>query len=586
VIGRLAPAVTMDVAEARLPSLAAALPRPQGGEPAPAVMVTPAAGFGVPASVQGTVLTLSGFIYVMMGLLMAVASANVAALMLARSAGRSREIALRLSLGASRWHVARQLFTESLTLAVVGSAAGTVFGLWLTQVLAARLSTPFQYVNYAVDVHPDVRVFAYSAIVTALAAVLCALAPIRYAGRVDVLDLLKQSSAKGRSRQSRRTLNAMVIMQFAVSTMLLVVAGMLVRSYVRAQSSQPAFLTRGVVATTLDVSQIGLDRAAGIRLYQNVMERLSALPGVSKVSLTRDLPLGAGPTVRVAGADTPRPAETIVAAAMVVSPDYFEVLGVAIGHGPSFARGEPARPRVAVVNESMARRLWPANSALGRMFSAKDAEPIEVIGVVPDLGERSFNGRAQPTFYQPFPEEYSPRMSVLMRIRGAPGPFFDQVRRTVHQVNRDLSIVDLRTLEQWLDANAAQRRIPATILSVVGLFGLLLSAVGLYGVVAYGVRERAQEIGIRLALGARPADVRRLVAGEGFTIVAIGAIAGVAAAVACTQVVRRFLFGIVPFDPPTLVSVCAILLVAAFAALYVPARCASHLGPAQMFRGD
>ena len=239
VMGRLSPEVTADEAQAQLTSMAADLPGTGGGERAPAVMVTPAAGFGVPVAVQGMVLTFSGFIYVMMALLMAVASANVAALVLARGAGRSREIAVRLSLGASRWHIARQLLTESVALALVGCAAGTVVALWLTQVLVARLSTPFQYVNYAIDVHPDARVLAYSAIVTALAAVLCGVAPIRYAGRVDVLDVLKQGSAKGRSRQSRRTLNAMVVMQFAVSTTLLVVAGMLVRSYLGAQSTQP-----------------------------------------------------------------------------------------------------------------------------------------------------------------------------------------------------------------------------------------------------------------------------------------------------------------------------------------------------------
>ena len=586
VMGRLLPDVTADEARAQLSSLAAALPRTGGGERAPAVMVTPATGFGVPVSVQGTILTLSGFIYVTMALLMAVASANVAALVLARGAGRSREIAVRLSLGASRWHIARQLFTESLALALVGCAAGTVVALWLTQVFVARLSTPFQYVNYAIDVHPDARVFAYSAIVTALAAVSGGVAPIRYAGRVDVLDVLKQSSAKGRSRQSRRTLNAMVVMQFAVSTTLLVVAGMLVRSYLSAQSTQPRFDTTGVIATTLDVGQLGLDRAAGVSLYQHVMERLSALPGATEVSLTRDLPLGSGRAVPVVVTGTPAPGEPVVAASMVVSPGYFETLGVAIRHGRSFANAEPARPRMAIVNESMARRLWPEGSPLGRVFGAKDAEPIEVIAIVPDLGERSLNGGPQPTFYQPFPHEYSARMTVLMRVHGEPGPFFGELRRTIHEVNRDLSIVDLRTLDQLLDASAAQRRVPATVLSLVGLLGLLLSAVGLYGVVAYGVRERAREIGLRLALGARPTDVRRLVLRQGFTIVAVGVTVGAVGAIASAQVVRRLLFGISPFDPPTLATVCAILLVAAFGALYLPARWASRLEPAQTLRGE
>jgi predicted permease len=582
VMGRLLPDVTADHAQAQLTSLAAALPHMDGSERAPAVMVTPAAGFGVPVSVQGTILTLSRFIYVMMALLMAVASANVAALVLARGAGRSREIAVRLSLGASRWHIARQLLTESLALALVGCAAGTVVSLWLTQVLVARLSTPFQYVNYAIDVHPDARVFAYSAMVTALAAVLSGVAPIRYAGRVDVLDVLKQSSAKGRSRESRRTLNAMVVMQFAVSTPLLVVAGTLVRSYVEAQSTQPSFDTSGVIATTLDVDQVGLDRAAGISLYQLAMKRLSALPGVTDVSVTRDLPLGSRRTVRVVVTDTPTPGEPVVVAAMVVSPGYFDTLGMAIRYGRAFTNADPARPRVAIVNESMARRVWPGGSPLGRVFWVKDGDPIEVIGIVPDVGDQ----RPQPTFYQAFPHEYSARMTVLMRVHGDPGPFFGEVRRAIREVNGGLPIVDLRTLDQVVDASAAQRRVPATVLSVVGLLGLLLSAVGLYGVVAYGVRERAREIGIRLALGARPIDVRRLVLRQGFTIVAMGLTVGSVGAIASAQVVRGLLFGISPFDPPTLATVCAILLVAAFGALYLPARWASRLEPAQTLRGE
>jgi predicted permease len=586
VMGRLSAGVTVEQAQSRWTSIADALPRIGTGERAPSVMVTPATGFGVPVAVQGTVVTLSGFIYVMMVLLMAVASANVAALVLARGAARSREVAVRLSLGASRWDIARQLLTESVMLALVGCAAGTVLALWLTQALVAGLSSPIEYVNYAIDVHPDVRVFAYSALVTALAAVLCGVAPIRYAGRVGVADVLKENAAKGGSRQSRRTLSAMVVMQFAVSTTLLVVAGTLVRSYLGTQSTQPRYDTTGVIAMTLDVGQLGLARAPGISLYQQVVERLSVLPGVASVGLTRDVPLGSGQTVRVASNDAATPGEPVVAAAMVVSPDYFKTLGVSIRQGRSFTSADPARPRVAVVSESMAGRLWPGGSPLGRLFGAHDGEPIEVIGVVPDVEEGSLEQRPQPTFYQAFPHEYSARMTVLLRVHGDTGPFFGQLRRTIREVNRDLSIVDLRTLDQLLDTVAAQRRIPATVLSVVGLLGLLLSAVGLYGVVAYGVRERAREIGIRLALGARPADVRRLVLRQGFTIVAIGLAVGGAGAIASTQMARRFLFGIGPVDPPMLAVVCAILLIAAFGALYVPARWASRLEPARTLRGE
>lgn len=590
VMGRLAADVTVEEAGARLTSMAAAVAGTGGAQTPPAVIVRPAAGFGVPVAVQGTVVTLSGFIYGMMALLMAVACANVAALVLARSASRSREIAIRLSLGASLIRIARQLLTESIVLALAGCAAGTVVALWLTQALVARLTTPFQYVSYAIDVHPDARVFAYSALATALTAVLCGIAPIRYAARVDVIDVLKQSTTKGQSRASTRTLNAMVVMQFAVSTTLLVFAGTLVRTYISAQSAHPGFDTSGLIATTIDVDQISLDRAAGIRLYQDVVQRLSALPSVTDVSLTRDPPFGPARTVTVT-ADTSAgalPGEPVVTAAMVVSPHYFQTLGAAIRRGRAFDDAEPARPSVAVVNEAMARRLWPDASPMGRVFmlNGRDGERIEVIGTVPDLRERSLSQGPKPAFYRPFPQEYSAHMTVLMRVHGDPSPLFGDVRRTMRDVNPDLAIVDLRTVDQLLDGMVAQRRVPATILSLVGLLGLLLSAVGLYGVVAYGVRERAREIGIRLALGARPADVKRLVLRRGFTIVGIGLAIGAVGTVGLAQVVRSRLFGVGPADPATLAAVGAVLIATSLAALYLPARWASRLEPAHTLRSE
>jgi predicted permease len=591
VMGRLNPGATREEAAARLTATIATLADKGGAQAAPAVVLTPAAGFGVPVSVEGMILKFSVFLYGVMALLMAVACANVAALVLARGVGRSREIAVRLSLGASRIQIARQLLVESLVLAFLGSAAGTVVALWLTQALVASLTTPFQYVSYAIDVHPDARVFAYSALATAAAAVLCGIAPVRFAGRVDVVDVIKQSAAKGRSLQSMRTLNAVVVAQFAVSTTLLVAAGALVRSYVTAQSTRPAFDTSGLVASALDLDQLQLDRAAGIRLYQTVIERLSALPGVTDTSLTRDLPLRPGRTVTVLSDSdvTARPSgERVSASALVVSSRFFRTLGLTIRQGRSFESDDLARPRTAVISEAMERRLWPNASSLGQTFRVNepDAEPIEVVGVVSNTAEASLDQPPQPAFYQLFPHEYSARMTVIMRVQGNPSRFFPDVRRTIREVHQDLSIVDLRTIDDVLDSLGEQRRIPATAFGLVGLLGLLLSAVGLYGVVAYGVRERARELGIRLALGARPADVRRLVLRQGFTIVGIGLAIGALAAVALAQVVRRTLFGVGSADPTTLLAVCGVLMAAGFVALYLPARWASRLEPAQTLRSE
>jgi ABC-type antimicrobial peptide transport system permease subunit len=621
VMGRLSPEMTAIDAEARLTPIAAELARARGVSAPPAVVVRPATGFGVPPALEGTVMTLSGIVYAMMALLMAIACANVAALVLARGVGRTREIAVRLSLGASKLHIARQLLIESSMLAVAGCIAGSLVAFWLTQALVARLSTPFEYVSYAIDVRPDARVFAYAALITAFAAILCGIAPIRYAVRVDVLDVLKQSAARGRSRQSRRTLNAMVALQFAVSTALLAGAGMLLRAYVTSSAAQPGFDTRGLIVASLDVDQLGIDPARHAALYDTVLERLSSLPGVTSASLTRDLPRasssgsgsgsgsGAGRNATVfadaasvpdaSSSSTPgsssnvgggrgETGERVPAASNVVSSRYFQTLGLTLRQGRTFDDNEPARPLTAVIDETMARRLWPNASPLGRTFrlDRADSEPIHVIGVVSSTHDTTSSEPPTPVFYQPFPHQHAANMNVLLRTRAEPGAMFVDIRRAVQSINRDLAIVDLRTLDQMNAQNARQRRMPAVLLAAISLLGLLLSAVGLYGVIAYVVRERARELGIRLALGARPADVRALVLRQGFLIVFVGLAIGMAATLTLSRIMRSLMSGIGVIDPLTAGVVCAVLLTAGFAALYLPARWASTLDPAHTLRSE
>jgi predicted permease len=581
VMGRLADTVTAHDAQERLSALVSNVIAARDGSPRPAAMVTAAAGFGVPVSVEGAVMALSGVIYGLMALLMAVACANVAALVLARGAGRSREVAIRLSLGASRWHIARQLLAESLVLALAGCAAGTVIAVWLTQVLVARLTTPFQYVSYAINVHPDARVFAYAAIATATAAVICGIAPIRFAGRVNVVDVVKESSSGGTSRASKRTFNAIVATQFAVSTMLLVGAGTLVRTYANAQAVQPSFDTDGLISASFDLDQLQLDAPAGRRVYDEILAQVSALPGVTGAALTATVPPGSGRSVRVFAS-----AEAVAASTIVVSSKYFETLGLAIREGRTFQEHEPARPAVAVIDEAMAQRHWPGGSAVGRTFRIDDVKgtPIDVVGVVRTVTRDDGGMRPQPMFYQPSSQEYSPRMTALVRGDSSGTPA--EIRRTIERVNPDLAIVDLRSVNDLLAARASQRRAPATAFTAIGALGLLLSAVGLYGVVAYSVRERARELGIRLALGARPVDVRRAVVRQGFAIVGIGLVVGLVFTAVFTQVIRSSLFGTRVLDPVTFAAVAAMLIGTAWTALYFPARWAAGLDPALTLRRD
>jgi ABC-type antimicrobial peptide transport system permease subunit len=277
-----------------------------------------------------------------------------------------------------------------------------------------------------------------------------------------------------------------------------------------------------------------------------------------------------------------------MASAAVVSTDFFRTLGLTVRQGRSFEPRDLARPLEAVINDAMAQRLWPNGSAVGRTFSRhdRDGARIEVIGVVANSEKESATRRPQPMFYLPFPQEHGARMTVLMRVSGEPSRFFATVRQTVRDLDRDLAIVDIRTMDDLLDDLAQQQQIPATVFALVAAFGLLLSAVGLYGVVAYGVRERARELGIRLALGARPVDVRRLVLRQGFTIVGIGLAIGVAGTAAVAQVLGNRLFGAGVMDPTMLLAVGVVLLATSFTALYLPARWGSALEPAQTLRSE
>ena len=591
VMGRLADGVSANDAAAQLTSVAARL-RPAPVTDAPlGVVITAAAGFGVPVAVRGTILMLSTFIYIMMALLMAVACANVAALVLARGVGRTREIAIRLSVGASRMHIARQLLFESAALALAGCSVGSLLALWLTQVLVGSLTTPFQYVTYAIDVHAGMRVFAYSALATAVATLLCGIAPIRHAVRVDVLAALTEAAARGRSRASSRTLNAMVVIQFAVSTALLVSAGTLVRTYADAASARTGFNTSGVIATTLDLNQTGMDQAAGIRFFQRVVERLSALPSVTGVGLTSQPPLAAGTTVSVlpdTGSSGTASGDPVRAAAIVASHGYFESLGLKVRQGRSFSDNDPSRPRIALVDEAMAQRLWPDASPVGRTFriARPDGEPITVIGVVANAGKGSETRPWQPAFYEPFPHHYQANMTIVMRVHGDAESSLSTIRQSIQELNPDLSIVDLRTFDDALRQANSQRRIPAAALTAVALLGLLLSAVGLYGVIAYSVREQARELGIRLALGARPAEVRRLIFRRGLRIVGLGLALGAVATVTVAQLVRRAVFALGSVDAGTLTIVAVVLVGTALAALYSPARWASRLEPADILRTE
>jgi predicted permease len=586
VMGRLEPGVAIEDAGARLTAAMADATQDRRTSALP-VIVRPAAGFGVPIAVTGTVLTLSRTIYAMMALLMAVACANVGALVLARGTGRMREMAIRLSLGASRRQLAGQLLAESLVLAVAGGAVGTLVALWLTQALVGQLTTSFQFISYAIDVRPDSRVLLYSVVATSATIALCAIAPLRVAGRASGRDALKHA-ADARSPAPTRTLNTLVAAQFAVSTTLLAAAGMLVSTHVDGQASAPAFDTHGLMAATLDVNQMAVDGAAGERLVRTAAERLARVRGVSSVALSRDLPIRAGHPVTIAGGpDGPAQPALVPAIAMAVDPRYFGTVGLRLQQGRVFDDRVPDH-QAAVISEALARRLWPGTSPLGRTLrlNRPDAEPVEIIGVVANSTRESPTRPVREEIYLPFSHADAMRATILLRVSGEPEAFATVIRQAMREVHGDLAVTDLRPLTSILSDANEQRRLPAAVLTLVAVLGLVLTAVGLWGVVSYGVRQRARELGIRLALGASPAGIRRLVLTQGFRIVGVGVLFGVTGTTAFGYVARSMVFGSRPLAPGSFAAIAALLCATAWVALYLPARWASRLDPARILRGD
>lgn len=584
VIGRLPADISVSQATARLNTLATTvLAVRQTGATTPAIIVSPAAGFGVPPGIEGPVLTLSAFIYLMMALLIAVACANVAALLLVRGVRRRREVAIRASLGASHLRIARFLLAESLMLAAAGGVVGTVVAVWLTQALASSLSTPFQYVSYAIDVHPDGRVLTCAVLATLVTAGLCGLVPIRDAARTDPREALGDSPAGGRLPGSTRALRGIVAVQFALSTALLAGAAMLIRTYDRAASTPPSFHAAGVVAAEIDLAQLRSSPDADIRLAKEIVRRLSDLPDVTTVCLTRELPGREGRAVRLSPVMDGASSQSVAADEKLVSAHFFETLGLTALRGRTFTDGDPARPPVAVVNAELAKHAWPRTSPVGRLFTVEEDpdHPIEVVGVVPNLENRMLHASPRPAFYRLFPQASTSDFIVLARARNATGSLFPAIRRTIRGVDPDLSIVDLRTLDDRLSLATDQWRLTALVLTPIGLLALVLSAVGLFGVVSFVTRARTRELGIRLALGAHPADLWRLVLRQGLQTVSLGLMFGLLVASGLAVAIRRTLFGVLPLDALTLLAVSAVLLAVAVAALSLPARSASRVDPAQ-----
>jgi putative ABC transport system permease protein len=531
------------------------------------------------------------------GLILLIACANVANLLLARAIARRKEIAVRLALGAGRLRLTRQLITESMLLALMGGALGLVFAWWGIGFLLALMGSGRNPVVFKLAL--DMRVLGFTAGASLLTGVLFGLAPAWSATRLDLTPALKDS-ARGTGGVRLWLGKSLVALQVALSLLLLIGAGLFARSLAKVKGLDAGFNREKVLLVSTDPQMIGYRGRQIVDLYQRILERIKAIPGVHNASLSRDgLLSGSGgmSSVFVQGRAPRRednmltPDQTGLQWLCSVGPEFFETAGMTILRGRGLTKEDDENaPRVAVINETFARYFFGNENPMGRRFGmgSESSEQMEIVGVVRDAKYNSLREPALRTYYIPygqFPHSWR-ETTFQIRTEGDPTRIIAAVRQVAQEINANLPLYNIKTLAAQVDESLVQERAIGTVSSFFGLLALLLAAVGLYGIMAYSVSRRTQEIGIRMALGSQRGDVFRMVLSQGMKLVLIGMVLGLAASFAATRLVASYLFGITPTDPVTFVGVQILLLMVTLLACLVPAWRATRVDPLVALRAE
>lgn len=577
--GRLKPGVSVAQAQADLSAIAQRLaedyPKTNGKTGVKVV-----AGLGLTPDDRGELETFAGIQMGGVALVLLIACANIAGLLLARTAARQKEIGIRLSLGAGRWRIVRQLLTESTMLALIGGALGAVVALWLSDWMHSALPDQFNGQNMEFEFGLDARVLVFTLGLSLLTGILFGLAPALQVSKPDLMRVLKDTR-RSFGRGNRTLLrNALVVAQIALSLVLLISAGLCVRTLRNAKAIEVGFRYENLLTARVDLGRQSYSEEQGRAFYRELLERAGSLPGVESASLALTVPLKGGSYGTTV---TPENQKDINIRYNIVTPGYMDTMGIPVllGRGITEQDGERS-PRVAVINETFASRAWPNENPVGKHFNWKDGKTeiqIAVIGVVRDTKSANLFQNTSYLVYLPLAQKYDGGLTLHLRTSTKPEALVAAVQREIRALDKSLPIYSVKTIEQYLGAALSPQRIQATLISGLGLLALLLASMGLYGVLSYSVAQRTQEVGIRMALGAQRRDVLRLVIGQGLKLVAMGLALGVACALAFTRVLKSLLYGVSATDPLTFVVVAVLLTVVALLACYLPARRATKLEP-------
>ena len=521
------------------------------------------------------------------GLVLLIACVNLANLLMARSSKRAREMGIRTALGAERGRIVRQLLTESLLLSAGGGAGGLLIGSVGYQLLWSFRPAFLQQNSLALRM--DIRVFAFTAVITLLTGVLFGLAPAIKSSTPDLSSMLKTGGRGGTEAWARSPFrSALVVSEVALALVALIGAGLFIRSMQAVQKTDPGFESTNLFTFNFDLTSRHYAPDRVRQFFRTVLERTLETPGVKSAAVATNAPLGGGVllTTFSEGQESNPDNRGTLTLINTVSPTFFDTLGIPVLAGRPFSDFDRAdSTRVAVVNEAMQRHFWPGQSAIGKRFRFVNETAFrEVVGVVRNTAVLAIGEQPQPVIYLPMEQQNAPFVTLYVHTASAPAAVLPAVLSRVQALDNNLVLANPLTIQEALAQGLWAPRMGAALFGIFGLLGMLLASIGIYGVMAYLVAQRTNEIGIRMALGARPADVLRLVVGHGMRLVLFGIAAGVLAALALTRLMRTLLFDVSPADPLTFVTVAVVLAAVAFLAGWLPALRAARIDPVLALR--
>jgi putative ABC transport system permease protein len=581
VIARTKPNVTVPQAQADMDAVALGLERDYPDSNTDVAIALVSLRDNLVGDVRPTILLL----FAAVGVLLLIATVNVAGLLVARATSRHQEIAVRMALGASRGRVAVQLLTESALLGIVGGGCGVLLSMWM---LAPFVVISPRELGVTGDVQLDPTVMVFALAVSALSGLAFGMLPVRQLMDRRLHDDLRAAGRGVAGAHQRRLRGGLVVAQIALSLVLLVGAGLTIKSFVRLQRVPTGFDADGVIVTSVNLPAVRYATTAQRSgFWERALEAARSIDGVDAAAVGSRLPLSGGNSGRGLLIDGRNPTPPVVADYRTVSADYFRVLRIPLLRGRPLADDDrAARPLVAVVSASMAAAYWPSVDPIGHTIAIDPGTPITIVGVVGDVRHAALESAPRPTFYVPYHQDPWSTMTLALRTAASPAAVTRSVQRAIAEVDRDQPVGAVRTLDDFVYRSLARRRFGVTLLATFGTIAVVLAAVGLYGVLAFIVGERRREIGVRMALGAQPRAIVADLLGQGLRLTGLGVGIGAVLALAATRLLNALLFGTSPTDAATFAAAAALIVTIAAAASVVPALRASRVDPLVALRDE